>query len=110
MIKSIKELCEKMEKKELKLLESRKNSNGAYGVFGSVFREINTQSDNAYSFYISEKNQFCAGFLWGLLASHFITHDEFELLEKERSAAYLSYLKRAGLAFDTHKSGEGATV
>ncbi len=97
MVNNIAELIKKMKDKEMRKIKAGKTSNGAYFVFQSAVREIKTQSSDCYTSYIEEEKKFAYGFIYGLLASHFITSEEAEILTDELSSLYKKFLARAYL-------------
>lgn len=94
MVKSIQELYDKLEKREKKRLEAGKAISGAHVLFLNALRTINNQSSCIYDDYVFYEKGFCVGFLNCLLHFHYITEDEFNMLEDELIAAHVAYLNR----------------
>lgn len=94
MVKSIKQLCDRLEKREKKRCESGKEITGAHVLLMNALITINNQSSFVYYDYVLSEKGFCSGFLNGLLSCHYITKEEFHILNNELTSAYKSYLQR----------------
>ncbi len=94
MVKNIQELYDKLEKREKKRLEAGNEISGAHVLLLNGLRTINNQSSCIYHDHVLYEKGLCIGFLNCLLYFHYITEDEFNILEDELISAYKAYLDR----------------
>ena len=94
MVKNIQELYDKLEKREKKRLEAGNEISGAHVLLLNGLRTINNQSSCIYHDHVLYEKGLCIGFLNCLLYFHYITEDEFNILEDELIAAHVAYLDR----------------
>lgn len=95
MVKSIQELYDKLERREKKRCESGKKITGAHALLMNALITINNQSSFVYHDYVLSEKGFCLGFLYGLLSCHYITEEEFHILDNELTSAYEAFFERS---------------
>lgn len=95
MVKSIQELHDKIEKREDKRLDAGKEFTTSHSFLVGKLRNINNNSSDVYRHYMLSEKEFCSGFLYGMLCSHYISEGEFKILYDEITSAYDAYRERA---------------